>query len=58
MVGGTRKPMIKYTNDGVSKGRFKKKKKKLMEFSIKGPDPARQHLNGKRNKIKHCLKML
>ena len=37
---------------------FKKKKKKLMEFSIKGPDPASQHLNGKKNKIKHGLKML
>ena len=39
-------------------GRFQKKKKKLMEFSIKGPDPASQHLNGKKNKIKHGLKML
>ena len=29
---------------------FKKKKKKLMEFSIKGPDPASQHLNGKKKK--------
>ena len=28
----------------------KKKKKKLMEFSIKGPDPASQPLNGKKNK--------
>ena len=35
-----------------------KKEKKLMEFSIKGPDPASQHLNGKKNKIKHGLKML
>ena len=35
-----------------------KEKKKLMEFSIKGPDPASQHLNGKKNKIKHGLKML
>ena len=34
---------------------FKNKKKKLMEFSIKGPDPASQHLNGKK---KHGLKML
>ena len=25
------------------------KKKKLMEFSIKGPDPASQHLNEKKN---------
>ena len=33
-------------------------KKKLMEFSIKGPDPASQPLNGKKNKIKHGLKML
>ena len=36
----------------------KKEKKKLMEFSIKGPDPASQHLNGKKNKIKHGLKTL
>ena len=35
----------------LGKGRFqKKKKKKLMEFSIKGPDPASQHLNGKKIK--------
>ena len=27
-----------------------KKKKKLMEFSIKGPDPASQPLNGKKIK--------
>ena len=39
-----------------TKGQFQKKK--LMEFSIKGPDPASQHHNGKKNKIKHSLKML
>ena len=39
-------------------GTVSKKKKKLMEFSIKGPDPASQPLNGKKNKIKHGLKML
>ena len=33
-----------------SMGRFKKKKKKLMEFSIKGSDPASQHLNEKKIK--------
>ena len=42
----------------MHKERFQKKKKKLMEFSIKGPDPASQHLNEKKNKIKHGLKML
>ena len=39
-----------------NKGQFQKKK--LMEFSIKGPDPASQPLNVKINKIKHGLKML
>ena len=42
----------KHVRDGF------KKKRNLMEFSIKGPDPASQHLNGKKNKIKHGLKML
>ena len=37
--------------ESLAKGRFQKKKKKLMEFSIKGPDPASQPLNGT-NKIK------
>ena len=35
----------------------KKKEKKLIEFSIKGPDPASQPLNGKK-KRKNGLKML
>ena len=35
----------------AAKGRFQKKKKKLMEFSIKGPDPASQPLNGKKNMV-------
>ena len=43
--------LIHFVRDGF------KKKKKLMEFSIKGPDPASQHLNEKKNK-KHGLKML
>ena len=34
------------------------KEKKIMEFSIKGPDPASQLLNEKKNRIKHGLKML
>ena len=29
------------------KGQFQKKEKKLIEFSIKGADPASQHLHGK-----------
>ena len=29
----------------------KKEKKRLMEFFIKGPDPASQHLNGKKNMV-------
>ena len=44
--------------EGPVRDGFKKKKKKLMEFSNKGPDPASQPLNGKKNKIKHGLKML
>ena len=36
--------MASHNNNQVGKGRFqKKRKKKLMEFSIKGPDPASQH---------------
>ena len=34
------------------------KKKKLMEFSIKGPAPTRQHASWKKGKEKHGLKML
>ena len=34
-----------------SKGTVSKKKKKLMEFSIKGPDTASQPLNGKKNMV-------
>ena len=33
-------------------------KKKLMEFSIKGPDPASQHLNGKKTWSKNALNHL
>ena len=36
-------------NNTFTKGRFQKKK--LMEFSIKGPDPASQHLNGKKKNM-------
>ena len=43
--------MVINIRDGFSK-------KIIMEFSVKGPDPASQHLNGKKNKIKHGLKML
>ena len=34
----------------VRDGFKKKKEKKLLEFSIKGPDPASQHLNEKKTK--------
>ena len=34
---------------------FKKRKKKLMEFSIKGPDPASQPLNGKKTNKKNMV---
>ena len=36
-------------NKTFTKGRFQKKEK-LMEFSLKGPDPGSQPLNGKKNK--------
>ena len=34
------------------------KEKKIMEFSIKGPDPASQHPKWKNKQKKHGLKML
>ena len=39
-------------------GVVSKKKKKLMEFSIKGPDPPSQPLNGKKTWSKNALNHL
>ena len=43
-----------YHHYTLSKGRFQKKKR-LMEFSIKGPDPASQHPYWKKNKQKNMV---